>query len=119
MQPVPAIRVGDVAVAQLTWHIKDDPEPTAAFGHLVGEAGMRIAQKGVSIGGTYDTPLLLWAPGLVLHSTHNLTIPASVPPGKYRLLAGLYYRDAPHESLVPQHADSSRVEIGMVEVLPR
>ena len=80
---------------------------------------MGIAQQDVPPGGTYYTPLPLWAPGLVLHSNHNLTIPASVPPGKYRLIAGLYSRDAPHESLVPLHADSSRLELGMVEVLPR
>ena len=86
--------------------------------HLVDGDGMGIAQQDVPPGGPYYMPLPLRAPGLVLHSTHNLTIPASVPPGKYRLLAGLYYRDAPHVSLVPLHADSSRVEIGMVEVFP-
>ena len=119
VQPVPPTRAGDVAKVQLTWLIKDYLEPVTAFVHLVDGDGMWIAQQDVPPGGSYYTPLPLWAPGLVLHSTHNLTIPASLPPGKYRLLAGLYYRDATHESLVPQHADSSRVEIGMVEVLPR
>ena len=119
VQPVPPTRAGAVAAVRLTWLIKDYPEPVTAFVHLVDEAGMGIAQQDVPPGGTYYTPLPLWAPGLVLHSNHNLTIPASVPPGKYRLIAGLYSRDAPHESLVPLHADSSRLELGMVEVLPR
>ena len=119
VQPVPPTRAGDVAEVQLTWLIKEYPEPVTAFVHLVDEAGMGIAQHDVPPGGPYYTPLPLWAPGLVLHSTHRFTIPASLPPGKYHLLAGLYYRDPPHESLVPLHADSSRLEIGMLEVLPR
>ncbi len=119
VQPVRPTRAGDVAEVQLTWFIKEYPEPVTAFVHLVDEAGMGISQQDVPPGGTYYTPLPLWVPGLVLHSMHRLTIPASLAPGRYRLLAGLYYRDAPHESLVPLHADSSRLEIGMVEVLPR
>ena len=90
-----------------------------AFVHLADEAGKKVAQQDVPPGGKYYTPLPLWAPALVLHSNQNLTIPATLPPGQYRLLAGLYYREYPHESLVPLHSDSSRVEIGMVKVLPR
>ena len=119
MQPTPPTRAGDVAPVQLTWFIKGYPEPMTAFVHLVDEAGNKVAQQDVPPGGAYYTPLPLWAPALVLHSNHNLTIPATLPPGQYRLFAGLYYREYPHESLVPLHSDSSRVEIGMVEVLPR
>ena len=119
VQPVLPTRAGDVAAVQLTWFIKDYLEPMSAFVHLVDEAGERIAQHDLPPGGTYYTPLPLWAPGLVLESNHELIIPASTLPGRYRLLAGLYYRDPPHESLVPLNADSSRLEIGMVEVLPR
>ena len=75
VQPVPAIRVGDVAVAQLTWHIKDDPEPTGAFVHLIDVAGMRIAHQDVPAGGTCDTPLLLWAAGLAMRSIQKFSIP--------------------------------------------
>ena len=119
VQPVLPTRAGDVAAVQLTWFIKDYLEPMSAFVHLVDEAGERIAQHDLPPGGTYYTPLPLWAPGLVLESNHELIIPASTLPGRYRLLAGLYYRDPPHESLVPLNADSSRLEIGIVEVLPR
>ena len=119
IQSTPPTRAGDVAPVHLTWFIKDYPEPMTAFVHLVDEAGNKVAQQDVPPGGAYYTPVPLWAPGLVLHSIHDLTIPASLPPGQYRLLAGLYYRDYPHESLVPLHSDSSRLEIGMVEVLPR
>ncbi len=91
----------------------------SAFLHLVDEAGMRIAHQDVPAGGTYDTPLLSWAAGPVLRSNRNLTILESLPPGKYRLWAGLYYCDDPHESLVTLNANGSPLEIGMVEVSPR
>ena len=119
VQPVPPVRAGDDASVRLTWFIRDYPEPMSAFVHLVDDSGAKVAQEDVPPGGVYYTPVPLWAPGLVLHSIHELAIPASLPPGQYRLLAGLYYREYPHESLVPLHSDSSRVEIGVVEVLPR
>ena len=116
--PPPPTRAGEVAPVQLTWFMKDYGEPMSAFVHLVDEAGAGISQHDLPPGGEYYTPLPLWRPGLVLHSTHNITIPASLPPGRYRLIAGLYLRDPPHESLVPMGADSSRLEIGTLEVLP-
>ena len=116
--PPPPTRAGDVATVQLTWFVKDYGEPVSAFVHLVDEAGTAISQHDLPPGGQYYTPYPLWTPGLLLHSKHNIPIPASLRPGRYRLVAGLYRLDASNESLVPMNADSSRLEIGMLEVLP-
>ena len=116
--PPPPTRAGDVATVQLTWFVKDYGELVSAFVHLVDEAGAAISQHDLPPSGQYYTPYPLWTPGLLLHSEHNIPIPASLRPGRYRLLAGLYRLDASNESLVPKNADSSRLEIGMLEVLP-
>ncbi len=110
-------RAGDVAPVELTWLVKGPGEPVSAFVHLVDDAGVGIAQHDGPPGGAY-TPYGRWTPGLIIHSTHNITIPASLPPGNYRLIAGLYYPDISHEPLMPMNADSPRIDIGMVEVLP-
>ena len=115
--PPPPTRVGEVAPIQLTWFVKGPGEPLSAFVHLVDEVGAIIAQDDGPPGGAY-TPYSRWSPGLILHSTHNITVPASLPPGNYRLIAGLYYPATPLEPLVPMNADSPRLEIGMLKVLP-
>ena len=115
--PPPPTRAGDVANSQLTWFVKDYGTPVSAFVHLVDEAGAVIAQDDGPPGGAY-TPYPRWSPGLILHSTQNITVPASLPPGNYRLIAGLYYPATPLEPLVPMNADSPRLEIGRLEVLP-
>ena len=64
----------------------------SAFVHLVDETGMGLSQHDGPPGGVH-TPFQSWAPGLILKSTHNINTPDSLPPGKYRLIAGLYYPD--------------------------
>ena len=117
VRPPRPTRAGDVAPVQLTWFVKDYGTPVSAFVHLVDEVGAVIAQDDGPLGGAY-TPYSRWSPGLILHSTHYITVPASLPPGNYRLIAGLYYPATPLEPLVPMNADSPRLEIGMLKVLP-
>ena len=35
-------------------------------------------------------PTALWRPGQTVTDAHELQLPADLPPGKYRILAGLY-----------------------------
>ena len=111
------LRVGEVAPVQLTWLAKGPGEPVSAFVHLVDESGNGLSQHDGPPGGKH-TPFQSWVPGLILYSTHNITIPDSLPPGRYRLIAGLYYPEQAHEPLVPVNGSSPRLEIGLVEVIP-
>lgn len=118
VQPPSPTRSGEVATVQLWWTVKTAGAPVSAFVHLVDETGMGVAQHDVPPGGQY-TPYQRWEPGLVLNSTHYITVPETLSPGKYRLVAGLYFPEISHEPLVPLNGDNARLEIGMLEVLPK
>ena len=118
VRPPPPTRAGEVAAVQLWWSVKTAGVPVSAFVHLVDETGMGVSQHDGPPGGQY-TPYQRWEPGLVLNSTHHITVPETLSPGTYRLVAGLYLPDISHEPLVPLNGGNARLEIGMLEVLPK
>lgn len=118
VRPPPSTRAGEVATVQLWWTAKTAGVPVSAFVHLVDETGMGVSQHDGPPGGQY-TPYQRWEPGLVLNSTHYITVPETLSPGTYRLVAGLYFPDISHEPLVPLNGDNARLEIGSLEVLPK
>ena len=118
VRPPPATRPGEVAAVQLWWSVKTAGVPVSAFVHLVDETGMGVSQHDGPPGGQY-TPYQRWEPGLVLNSTHYITLPETLSPGRYRLVAGLYFPDISHEPLVPVNGGDARLELGMLEVLPK
>lgn len=117
IRSIPTLRAGDVAPVHLTWLVKGTGEPVKAFVHLVDEAGVGLSQHDIPPGGT-NTPHQSWIPGRLLHSAHHLEIPDSLPPGSYRLVAGLYYLDNALEPIVPANGSGPRLEIGSLEVMP-
>ena len=118
VRPPPATRPGEVAAVQLWWTAKTPGVPVSAFVHLVDQTGMGVSQHDGPPGGQY-TPYQRWEPGLVLNSTHYIVVPETLSPGMYRLVAGLYFPDISHEPLVPLNGDNARLEIGLLEVLPK
>jgi hypothetical protein len=59
------------------------------FVQLLGADGKPLAQSDAQPdNGGYPTSL--WQPGETVRDSHSLTIPASAPPGEYRLVAGMY-----------------------------
>ena len=117
VRSIPPLRAGDVAPVHLTWLVKGSGEPVKAFVHLVDEAGVGLSQHDIPPGGV-NTPYQSWMAGQILHSTHNIKIPDSLPPGSYRLVAGLYFPEQVNEPIVPVNGSSSRLEIGSIEVMP-
>ena len=117
VRSIPPLRAGEIANVHLTWLAKGSGEPVSAFVHLVDQAGNVLSQYDGPPGGKH-TPYDSWMPGLILYSTHNIAIPDSLPPGSYRLAAGLYYPDLANEPLVPVNGSSSRLEIGSLQVIP-
>lgn len=59
------------------------------FVHLVDEDGHVVSQHdGMPDGGFYPTSA--WDPGAIVEDEHQIDFPEDLPPGDYRLLAGLY-----------------------------
>ena len=117
VRKIQAVRAGEVATLHLIWAITGPGSPVSAFVHLVDENGTGLSQHDGPPGGVH-TPFERWVPGLIVESTHNLTVPNNLPPGKYRVIAGLYYPDISHEPLLPSNGNSSRLEISKLEVVP-
>jgi hypothetical protein len=61
----------------------------SSFVHLVDEGGQRMAGSDQQPGGVFY-PTDLWRPGEVLRDEHAFTVPPETPPGRYRLLVGMY-----------------------------
>ncbi len=59
------------------------------FIHLLDGEGRKVTQSDQQPGGVYY-PSTLWQPGETLRDEHRLVLPADLPPGEYRLLAGMY-----------------------------
>lgn len=58
------------------------------FNHLVDEAGAPVAQQdGMPLAGAW--PTTCWRPGEIVVDSYQISLDA-VPPGEYRLLAGMY-----------------------------
>lgn len=68
-------------------------EDLIVFIHLLDKDGKLAAQQdGLSNNGF--SPTMLWAPGAVIADHHTLKLPATLPPGIYQLVTGLYrYRN--------------------------
>jgi hypothetical protein len=74
----------------LTWEsLATTGADHTVFVHLVGVGNRPLAQvDGQPLGGAYPTSY--WDAGERLADPHRLPIPAELPPGEYRLLAGMY-----------------------------
>ena len=72
------------------WQALAEPESDAmVFVHLVNGAGEIVSQvDAVPAGGT--RPASGWRAGEVITDSHRLPIPGDLPPGEYRVYAGLY-----------------------------
>jgi hypothetical protein len=65
-----------------------------SYVHLVDSHGQGITQNDHQPGGDFY-PSHLWQVGEILRDRHQLTIPAHLSPGVYRLRIGMYYQPQP------------------------
>jgi hypothetical protein len=102
-------RPGEELRVTLYWQTQGELEGVySTFVHLVDEEGQRVAGSDQQPGGAFY-PTDLWRPGEVLRDEHALTVPPETPPGRYRLLVGMYL----YPSLEPL---GERVFIGQIEI---
>ncbi len=112
-------RAGEILPVTLFWKIdRDANEDFTAFVHLLDNAGNLIAQQdGLSDDGF--NPTTLWLTGTTIADRHDLKLPATLAPGIYRLVAGLY-RYETLERLPVKNADKlsadAVAELGEIKV---
>jgi len=106
------VSAGDHLVVDLDWLL---PEAVpygelTSFTHLIDSAGALLAQD--------DRPFLAdGADGpLTVTQRHMLFLPRTIPPGEYRLLAGLYRPSADGPLTLADDKGQPRVEIGRIAV---
>ncbi len=75
----------------LTWQAREGmTRDYTAFLHLIGPDGHRWAQVDQPITDRDLVPTSSWAPGTTVRDHYHLAIPAGTPPGRYKLLIGVY-----------------------------
>lgn len=86
----PALEPGKPLAVSILWRaLRPMDQSYTVFVHLLDAAGGKAAQHdGLPFAGIYPTDR--WAAGELVRDVHTLQLPPSLPPGKYRLVAGLY-----------------------------
>jgi hypothetical protein len=75
------------------------------FVQLIDASGELAAQRDSEPAGGQSLTTT-WAPGEPVRDRHALFVPDGLPPGEYRLIAGLYALDPPNDRLAtPEGAD--------------
>ncbi|MCE7981007.1 MAG: hypothetical protein DYG89_07425 [Caldilinea sp. CFX5] len=84
------VTAGSTLPVRLVWSATTQPQRDyTLFVHLVDENGVPLAQNDRQpLGGFYPTSA--WEPGIWVEELYQLTVPADLAPGRYRLVTGLY-----------------------------
>lgn len=108
------IRAGQVLPVELTWQSRRPPaRDLVVFLHLLAPDGSLAAQYDGPPAGGYR-PATGWGPGEVVVDRRGVALPADLPPGEYRLIAGLY--DAANGARLALDGGHDFVELGPVRV---
>ena len=107
---------GDLRKVSLFWQATAQPaNDYVAFAQVLGEDGAPVALWEAPPGASYPTSL--WADGTLMRTQASFRIPASVPDGRYRLIAGLFRAD--DKTLLRTAAGADRIPLGTVTVRGR
>lgn len=107
------VKAGEILQLAVFWKVERElPHDYIVFVHLLDANNEKVAQR--------DTPPLdgaiptsQWEPGKTFRDDQDLAIPASVAPGTYRLVIGMY----DGQTLV-SITDGGPIDLGEVVVLP-
>ncbi|MCB9079076.1 MAG: DUF2079 domain-containing protein [Anaerolineaceae bacterium] len=88
----PVTEAGPDLVVTLHWRaLSPMPQNYNVFVHLVDAEDQLITQHDGEPWWELPLPTSTWQPGETLRDRHVLALPADLPPGTYRLQAGVYY----------------------------
>jgi hypothetical protein len=116
-------RASKVLPILTAWRVLQESEPgsTAIFVHLLDENDQIVIQDGVGVqDDRLGVPRHTWQPGDAFVQVHRLNV-ENVPPGRYRLAAGLYDRaDNARWAATDQSGQplGDRIIVGEIEVTP-
>ena len=115
--PLQTIVAGQQAPLTLHWEALGPlPADYTVFIHLISADGATIGQgDGPPLAGEYPTSY--WAAGELLRDEHVLTVNADAPPGRARLLVGLY-NPATGQRLPLGANPEGALELATLEVAP-
>jgi hypothetical protein len=109
---VESLRPGQTLPAEFVWlPLKRPGADYHLFLQLLTAGGDLVAQHDSSPDGGY-APTSAWSPGKEVLDRHGLSLPADLPPGEYRLIAGLYDPTSGERLSVDRGGDF--VEIGRI-----
>ncbi|MCS7179065.1 MAG: glycosyltransferase family 39 protein [Anaerolineae bacterium] len=83
---------GDVLPVTLFWEATAPPGRYKVFLHLLDAAGRLVAQNDAEPRGDLS-PTFIWSVGERVTDRHGVYLPPELPPGRYRLVAGMYRTD--------------------------
>ncbi len=107
---------GELRKVSLFWQASAQPATDyTAFVQMLGEDGAPVALWEAPPGAGY--PTLQWADGTLMRTQAALRIPASVPDGRYRLIAGLFRAD--DKTVLRTAAGAAQIPLGTLSVRGR
>ncbi|HEX6511713.1 MAG TPA: hypothetical protein VF157_05405, partial [Chloroflexota bacterium] len=96
-------RDGAALDVSLLWLPRTTPsEDYSVFVHVLNPAGELVAQAD-SVPAQGEWPTRYWLPNVPVPDAHHVPLPATLPPGRYQVDAGLYRSDT-GERLAPSSA---------------
>jgi len=115
VSPSPA-RAGDTVEVVLHWQAQATPgQDYNVFLHLRDAHNVNIAQADGIPSWYGPQPTTSWLPGRLVLDAHILLLPKNLPPGRYRLVAGLY--DWRTQARLPLASGGDEVEMATLTVL--
>ncbi len=109
-----SIRAGQILPVTFVWRaLAVPPADYTVFLQLIAADGSLAAQRDGAPRGGYR-PTGTWTPGEQVRDQHGLSLPPALPPGDYRLIAGLYNPADGQRLTAPDGADF--IELGAIQV---
>jgi hypothetical protein len=121
MVPDEPVSPGDILAITAFWVAPEpvSPAPYMTFVHLRNAAGQNVAQRDAPPWQGLFPPES-WPPGQLVTERLDLPLPATLPPGAYRLVMGLYHADK--QTRFPAMQNGQRlphdeVDLGTIQVV--
>lgn len=109
---------GDVVPVTLFWEADAPPERYKVFLHLMDDEGSLVAQNDAEPRGDLS-PTFIWSVGETVTDRHGVYLPPHLPPGVYRLMAGMYRGDTGERLALTLDGDPAGDSLALGEVVVR